>query len=157
MNAYRAKPLSFPWPPLLYGAAVLLALVLSRLFPIPVSHGHSWMPWLTGGGLILLAVWLDLWAMKTLLDRHTAVLPNRCATCLVTCGPFRFTRNPIYLGYTLLMIGLGLMMLNPWFFIMAIAAVAVTTLFAIRNEERHLLSRFGFEFEIYCRHTTRWI
>ncbi|HXV29307.1 MAG TPA: isoprenylcysteine carboxylmethyltransferase family protein, partial [Sinorhizobium sp.] len=68
-----------------------------------------------------------------------------------------FTRNPIYLGYTLVMVGIGLMTLNPWFFVMATVAVALTTLVAVRNEERHLLSRFGFEFERYCRHTARWI
>ncbi|MBK5571348.1 isoprenylcysteine carboxylmethyltransferase family protein [Ensifer sp. 2YAB10] len=157
MNAYRAKPLNFPWPALLYGVATLAALVLARYSPIPVSHGHSWFPWISGGTLIVAAIWLDLWAVKTLLDRHTAVMPYRSATCLVTYGPFRFTRNPIYLGYTLMMVGFGLATLNPWFFITAIAAVMLTTLFAIRNEERHLLSRFGFEFERYCRHTSRWI
>jgi protein-S-isoprenylcysteine O-methyltransferase Ste14 len=157
MNAYRAKPLSFPWPPLLYGTAALIALILIRVYPIPVARGHGWVPWLSGGALILLAISIDLWAVKTLIERSTAVLPHRCATCLVTCGPFRFTRNPIYLGYTLVMIGVGLMTLNPWFFIMAIVAVTLTTLFAIRNEEQHLLSRFGFEFERYCRHTARWI
>jgi len=157
MNAYRAKPLTFPWPALLYGVATLAALVLGRDSPIPVAHGHSWFPWIIGGTLITVAIWLDLWAVKTLLDRHTAVMPYRSATCLVTYGPFRFTRNPIYLGYTLMMVGFGLATLNPWFFITAIAAVMLTTLFAIRNEERHLLSRFGFEFERYCRHTSRWI
>ncbi|MGK9203870.1 isoprenylcysteine carboxylmethyltransferase family protein [Sinorhizobium sp. M4_45] len=157
MNAFRAKPLRFPWPPLLYGAAVLIALALGHLFPIPVAHEHSWILSLVGYGLVVLAITIDLWAVKTLLDRHTAVLPNRCATCLVTCGPFRFTRNPIYFSYTLAMTGLGLATINPWFFITAIAAVGLTTLFAIRKEERHLLSRFGFEFERYCRHTSRWI
>ncbi|MGF6171908.1 methyltransferase family protein [Ensifer sp. 4252] len=157
MNAYRAKPLSFPWPALLYGTATIAALLLARYSPIPVAHGHGWVPWISGGILIATAIWLDLWAVKTLLDRHTAVLPHRCATCLVTYGPFRFTRNPIYLGYTLMMIGFGLITLNPWFFIMAVAAVMLTTIFAIRHEERHLLSRFGFEFERYCRHTSRWI
>lgn len=157
MNAYRTKPLSFPWPPLLYGMAALMALVLVRVYPITVTHERGWLSWVSGAALILSAVFLDFWAIKTLLDRHTAVLPHRCATCLVTCGPFRFTRNPIYLGYTLVMIGVGLMTLNPWFFIMAIVAVALTTLIAVRNEERHLLSRFGFEFERYCRQTARWI
>jgi protein-S-isoprenylcysteine O-methyltransferase Ste14 len=95
--------------------------------------------------------------MKTLIERHTAVLPHRRSSHLVTCGPFRLTRNPIYLGYTIMMVGCGLITLNPWFFIMASLAVALTTAFAVRNEELHLLSRFGFEFERYCRTTSRWI
>ncbi|MDK1492135.1 isoprenylcysteine carboxylmethyltransferase family protein [Sinorhizobium sp. 7-81] len=157
MNAYRAKPLSFPWPPVLYGAAALAALVFNHFLPIPVANGPGWFAWLVGGTLIFAAISIDLWAVKMLLDRRTAILPTRCATCLVTCGPFRFTRNPIYLGYTLLIVGIGLVTANPWFFIAAVTAVALTTLFVIRNEEQHLLSRFGFEFERYCRHTTRWI
>ena len=106
---------------------------------------------------VLIALFLDIWAMKTLIERHTAVLPHRGSSHLVTCGPFRFTRNPIYLGYTIMMVGFGLITLNPWFFILASASVALTTAFAIRNEELHLLSRFGFEFERYCRATSRWI
>ncbi len=157
MNAYRAKPLTYPWPPLLYVAAILGAVVLGRWVPMSVVHSHGWVPWLAGFVLIALAVFLDIWAMKTLIERGTAVLPHRRSSYLVTCGPFRFTRNPIYLGYTIMMVGLGLITVNPWFFIMASASVAVTTAFAIRNEELHLLSRFGFEFERYCRATSRWI
>ncbi len=73
MNAYRAKPLNFPWPPFIYGAAVLIALALARLVPIPVAKGHGWFPWLIGAALIVLAISLDLWAVKSLLDRRTGV------------------------------------------------------------------------------------
>ena len=157
MNAYRAKPLTFPWPALLYGVATLAALVLGRYYPIPVAHGHSWFPWIIGGILIVAAIWLDLWAVKTLLDRHTAVMPYRSATCLVTYGPFRFTRNPIYLGYTLATAGIGLVMLNPWCLVTAMVAAGVTSVVAIQREELHLLSRFGIDFERYCNGTARWI
>lgn len=157
MNAYRAKPLTYPWPPMLYAVAVLVAVALERLAPISVIHSHGWVPWIAGSALIIVAISLDIWAMKTLIERHTAVLPHRCSSHLVTCGPFRFTRNPIYLGYTIMMVGLGLVTLNPWFFIAASLSVAVTTAFAVRNEELHLLSRFGFEYERYCRATSRWI
>ncbi|CAN7533630.1 isoprenylcysteine carboxylmethyltransferase family protein [Pararhizobium sp. LjRoot255] len=157
MNAYRAKPLTYPWPPVLYAAAMLAAVSLGRLVPISVVHSRGWLPSLAGAALVLVAVSLDIWAMKTLIERHTAVLPHRCSSHLVTCGPFRYTRNPIYLGYTVMMVGFGLITLNPWFFILASASVALTTAFAIRNEELHLLSRFGFEFERYCRATSRWI
>ncbi|CAN7552763.1 isoprenylcysteine carboxylmethyltransferase family protein [Rhizobium sp. LjRoot98] len=157
MNAYRAKPLTYPWPPFLYMAAFAGAVALGRMLPIAIVHDHGWFPWLSGCALIAVAACLDAWAVKTLIERRTAVLPHRCSSHLVTCGPYYFTRNPIYLGYTLMMVGFGLITLNPWFFIMAIVAVALMTMFAIRNEERHLLSRFGFEFERYCRTTSRWI
>ena len=116
-----------------------------------------WYAWAGGGLFVVAAVVLDVWAMRTLLDCHTTILPNRCSTYLVTSGPYRFTRNPIYLGYTLTTAGIGLALLNPWCIVTAIVAAAVTSLVAIRREELHLLSRFGIDFERYCNGTARWI
>ncbi len=156
MNAYRAKSLRYPWPFALHGFASLAAVALGRILPLPHEPGN-WPVWIIGALVIACGVTLSLWAVRTLLDRHTTVLPNRCSSYLVTCGPFRFTRNPIYLGYTLIIVGIGLVTMNTWFFIIATATVIFTTLFAVRAEEMHLLSRFGIEFERYCRSTSRWI
>lgn len=157
MNAYRMKPLAFPWPPLIYGAAIAAAFLLQAYFPLEVAETNMWYAWAGGGLFVVAAVVLDVWAMRTLLDCHTTILPNRCSTYLVTSGPYRFTRNPIYLGYTLTTAGIGLALLNPWCIVTAIVAAAVTSLVAIRREELHLLSRFGIDFERYCNGTARWI
>ena len=157
MNAYRRKPLAFPWPPLIYGAAIAAAFLLQAHFPLAVAETNIWIARTAGGGLIVLAIVLDVWAMRTLLDCHTTILPNRCSTHLVTSGPYRYTRNPIYLGYTLTTAGIGLAVLNPWCIVTAIVAAAVTSIVAIKREELHLLSRFGIDFERYCNGTSRWI
>ncbi|MDX3926992.1 MAG: isoprenylcysteine carboxylmethyltransferase family protein [Shinella sp.] len=157
MNAYRSKPFAFPWPPVIYGLAIAAALLFQLVFPFSFPETSLWLTRLVGGGLVLLAVFLDIWAMRTLLDCHTTILPHRCSTHLVTTGPYRFTRNPIYLGHTLTTAGIGILLHNPWFLLTTIVSVAVTTLVAVRREELHLLSRFGIEFERYCRTTTRWI
>ena len=157
MNAYRMKPLAFPWPPLIYGAAIMAAFLLQAYFPLAVADTNVWIADAAGVALILAAVVLDVWAMRTLLDCHTTILPNRCSTHLVTSGPYRFTRNPIYLGYTLATAGFGLVMLNPWFLVTAMIAAGLTNIVAIKREEMHLLSRFGIDFERYCDGTTRWI
>jgi len=157
MNAYRMKPLVFPWPPLIYGLAIAAAFLLQASLPLTVAETHALAARSVGIVLIAAAAVLDVWAMRTLLDCHTTILPNRCSTHLVTSGPYRFTRNPIYLGYTLATAGLGLIMLNPWCLIVAIPAAAVTHLVAIRREELHLLSRFGIDFERYRHDTTCWI
>ncbi len=157
MNAYRSKSLSFPWPPLLYSVAVVIALCLQRYYPFLLPFIWSIAAWILGACLTAFAVTLNVWAVKTLMERHTTVLTQRCSAYLVTTGPFRFTRNPTYLGYTLLTAGLGLLIGNLWFVAMAAAAAALTTLLVIRCEEMHLLSRFGCEFEFYCKHTRRWI
>jgi protein-S-isoprenylcysteine O-methyltransferase Ste14 len=158
MNAYRTQSLRYPWPIALHALAALTAMGLKRLYPVPLHNAHgNWILWIIGAVFITAGVCLCLWAVRTLLDRQTTVLPHKCSSHLVTCGPFRVTRNPIYLGYTLTMIGIGLAALNPWFLIMTIFTVVLTTVYAVRAEERHLLSRFGIEFERYCRTTTRWI
>lgn len=157
MNAYRLKPLRFPWPPLFYGAAIATALLLGHIASLPMPSPGGALLMTTGALLIVVAIALDLWALKTLWSHHTTVLPHRSATRLVTDGPFRYTRNPIYLGYTILTVAIGLMTGNPWFFLAALVAAVVTTSIAIRCEEAHLLARFGADYERYCKRTRRWI
>ena len=157
MNAFRDKPLAFPWPPIVYGTAILAALLLQRYVPVAVPDTNIWIARGIGFALIVIAICLDVWAMRTLIDSHTTVMPHRRSTYLVTKGPYRFTRNPIYLGYTLITAAAGLITQNPWFLPAAILAVVATTLIAVRREEMHLLSRFGIDFERYCRRTARWI
>lgn len=158
MNAYRLKPLSFPWPPVLYGVAILMALLANRflgLLPSVMPNGYLF--YAIGALLVATALVLDLWAIKTLIDYRTTAMLHRGAARLVTCGPFRYSRNPIYLGYTLITLALGFLTGNAWFFVAAISAAIVTTIIAIRKEEMHLLARFGIDFEQYCQRTRRWI
>lgn len=157
MNAYRSKPFTLPWPPIIYALAVLAALALQLCCPAEIPDTHFWLSNATGALLLLLAVVLGVWALRTLKDGQTTVLPHRCASHLVTNGPYRYTRNPIYLAHTLAMAGLGILLEMPWLLPAAVAAVIVTTLVAVRREELHLLSRFGCDFERYCRSTARWI
>lgn len=157
MNAYRLKPLNFPWPPLLYGSAIASALLLDQFVGVLPSTAGEPLLWIAGGLMVVLAIGLDLWALLTLWASHTTAMPHRSASRLVTGGPFRFTRNPIYLGYTLMTVAFGLLTGNAWFFVTALIAAVCTTVFAIRCEEMHLLARFGIDFERYCQRTRRWI
>ncbi|PZM10790.1 methyltransferase family protein [Rhizobium tubonense] len=157
MNAFRSKPLKYPWPPLLYGLAILAALVLERIASLPVPQFQSTVAWITGASLTIAAIWLNVWAIKTLLESRAPAMRRRSARHLVTRGPFRYTRNPIYLGYTLMTASFGLLTGNPWFLVTAIIAATITTSVAIKREEIVLLSRFGCDFESYCKHTRRWI
>ena len=157
MNAYRLKPLSFPWPPLLYGIAICSAFLVERVAFLPVAHITGNLAGIIGVLLMALGIFLDVWAMATLFAAKTTMLPCRCSTYLVTRGPFRYSRNPTYLGYTLMTAGIGLLSGNPWFLLTAVLAAIGTTMIAIRCEEMHLLARFGIEFERYCQRTRRWI
>jgi protein-S-isoprenylcysteine O-methyltransferase Ste14 len=156
MNAYRVKPMTFPWTPIVYVVALMLALSLHRLRPLHIESGRVLLEVL---GMLIAAsgVALAVWAYTKLVRSRTGLFPTSPATHLVTTGPYRFTRNPIYLGYTLAMMGTGLLVTNYWMAIIAGLTAIVTHAWIIRSEERHLLARFGFEFEYYCRRTRAWI
>jgi protein-S-isoprenylcysteine O-methyltransferase Ste14 len=157
MNAYRVKPLKFPWTPVVYLVAVLLALVLHRVNPLEIESG--WLMLLQTVGILSAAagIWLVGWGYAKLLPYRTALLSSSPTTHLVTSGPYRFTRNPVYLGYTLAMLGAGLFLGNFWMAIIAAFTAIITHAWIIRSEEKHLLARFGFEFECYCRRTRAWL
>lgn len=154
MNAYRSRPSVMPWPPLILAGTLLVAVTLGHLRPLhvgfPLSHT-------IGVLLATLAITLDLWAMKTLHEARTTVMPNRRSSHLVTCGPFRFSRNPIYLANIVLLTGLGLATGNGWFLPLAICDGLLTHFLAIRREESHLIALFGYKYEDYCRSVRRWI
>ena len=157
MYAARLKPLNYPWPPVVYVLAITLAVLMGHIASLPALHSRGYVVWLAGGTLVVLAAAIDIWAVRTLWAGHTTAMPHRCANRLVTGGPYRYSRNPIYLGYTLITLALGLLSGNIWFFAAAPAAAIVTSLYAISREEKHLHARFGADFERYCQRTRRWL
>lgn len=157
MNAYRNRPLKYPWPSMLYIAALAVAFGLQKLFPLQMPlDGGIWLR--LGGALLLISsVALVAWALKTLLQHQTSILSTRPSSYLVTSGPFRLTRNPVYLGYALMILAVGLLMSCSWTIGASILTAALIQHYVIRREEQHLLARFGYDFEHYCRRTRAWI
>ena len=84
------------------------------------------------------------------------ILPNRAATALVTSGPFAWSRNPIYLGNTLVLIGLAALMGNVWFLLAAFVAAWTVDMLAIRREETHMATRFGAAWDDYAGRVPGW-
>lgn len=157
MNAYRIRPLKYPWPTVFYIGAIAFACGLHRLAPFNIPKHNMILLQIIAGIVGMIGIYLVASASIRLLRNRTALLSNRSAARLVICGPFRYTRNPIYLGYTLLTLSAGVFMNDGWILMAAIVAAAVTHLYVIRKEEMHLLARFGYEFERYCRRTRVWI
>ena len=154
MKSYREKPNRIPWPPLLMVTFTLIAIVANHIVPLPMEFGGT-RP--LGIILIVAAIVVDLWAMKTLYEARTTVLPNRGSDHLVTRGPFGFSRNPIYVANMVLLVGMGCLSMNTWFLLLAPLNGIMTHFLAVRREETHLLARFGYQFEAYCRKVRRWI
>ena len=149
-----SRPNKLPWPPMIYLAAAGAALVMDWRAPAPwgMTGWPTWIGWLVA----VAGVGLDIWAMQTMLRAHTNILPNRAADRLVESGPFALTRNPIYAGNTILMIGVGVAWNSLWFIAFAFAAAALTQQLAIKREEAHLALRFGERWERYAARVPRW-
>jgi protein-S-isoprenylcysteine O-methyltransferase Ste14 len=158
MTDIHARPNRLPWPPLIYVAAIALSVILGYLFPLPwigspLSDILFAVGWVAAAGAVL----IDISAMRTMQRARTTIMPNRGSEHLVTGGPFSFTRNPIYLANTMIMIGVGLISGIAWFLILALIAAFATQKLAIEREERHLEARFGKKFRDYAKRVRRWI
>lgn len=158
MNDLERRPNRLPWPPMLYVSAIALAVLANLAYELPwFTPPLSEILFAVGWLLIASVVAIDVAAMRTLARARTTVLPHRGADHLVTGGPFSFSRNPIYLANTLLMIGVGLVSGIAWFILLAIAAAFLTQKLAIEREERHLEQRFGKRYRDYRKKVRRWI
>ncbi len=155
MNAYKARPNTIAWPPIIAVTAVALSLLAGLFFSPPFPQGPAYRS--IGMLIVVIVIAIDLWSIMTLRAAHTTVMPTRKSTNLVTTGPFRLSRNPIYVGNILLLIGLALILANAWFILFAVLAAFAIRKIAIEREEQHLLAIFGAEYEAYCRRVRRWI
>ena len=142
-------------PPFVYLAAILIGLGLD------LAWHRSWLPAGIGGWLAIPLVVLALLLFTAAAGRFkaagTPVPGNQPATAIVRSGPYRFSRNPIYLADTMIVIAIGLIIGSVWFLLLALLAAVATTQLAIRGEERHLFERFGKRYRDYATRVRRWI
>ena len=158
MTVVSERPSPAPWPPIVYLAAAALAVGLHLWMPLPwLGTPAADLLFVIGLLLCAFALAIDVFALRTLWRAGTTVMPHRPSAHLVTDGPFSFTRNPIYLGNTLLMIGAGLVAGVLWLVLLAPAAAFATQKLAIEGEERHLADRFGKRYRDYQKKVRRWI
>ena len=158
MTETELRPNSVPWPPLIYVAAILLSVLLAYLVPLPwIGSPMSDILFAVGCVTVVMAVVMEIAAMRALARHKTTIKPHQASAHLVTDGPYAFTRNPIYLGNTMLMIGAGLIFGIVWLIGLAIAAAFATQKLAIEGEERHLDLRFTKRFRDYRKKVRRWI
>lgn len=151
-----ARPSIVPWPPLLFAAALGAGFGLGRLYPLPWPGLDDAAARAIGYGFGLAGLVLVGWGVITMLRARTNILPHRGADKLVTGGPFRIWRNPLYMGETLLLLGLAQATGNIWMVIVAAAFALGVLKLAILPEERHLEARFGDAYLDYKGRTRRW-
>ena len=148
----------FP-PPLIPLITILCGVGLHWFWPLGVgtelpTPGRYW-----AGGIVVAASILGLGLYPVLLFRASgqSVIPWKETPEILIRGPYRFTRNPMYLQMVLVCIGFTIMLANGW--ILALTPVAAWALcrFAIRHEEAYLEAKFGEPYREYKRRVRRWI
>lgn len=141
------------YPPVWLAGFLALAWVQDRLVPMGEPGAFLWPGTLLAlAGLALMAA-----ALPEFVRRRTTIVPHRIPSALITGGVYRFTRNPIYLGDALLLVGLVLRW-GAWpSLILVPAFVAVITVRFILPEEARLRAAFGKAFDDWCARTRRWI
>ena len=142
-------------PPVILLLAIMVMFVLHPLFPIACLISAPWR--LVGVIPIAIGLALNIWGSRLFEKRQTTIKPTGKSSQLVVEGAFLHTRNPMYLGMTLILIGvaLGMGTLSPWLVIPIFVAV-IQTVF-IRMEERKMENEFGAEYAAYQQKVRRWI
>lgn len=150
----KDSPGVFACPPLLFLGGLGLGLCCQWLMPLrPFPPGPSRIE---GVVFCFAAIGLGVWGSATMRRAGTNVRPDRPAIALVTGGPFRFSRNPLYLSLTTLYLGITLYFDALWLLIMLVPVLAFVHWRIVLREERYLEARFGDAYRAYKARVRRW-
>ncbi len=144
----------FP-PPVLFGLGFGLGWVLEAAWPTTLaSHGLratvGWTLLSLGAGTLLLA-------LREFRRQRTTIHPGRSSAALIESGPFRYTRNPLYLALTLQYVGVSLLLDTIWPLVFVLPVLGALRYWVIAREEEYLERRFGDEYVRYRNRVHRWL
>ncbi len=142
-------------PPFVYLGSIALGLVLHLLWPARLVPPSVSTP--AGAIVTVVAIALFVSAVRTLRAAGTPIPGNRPTTAIVRTGPYRFSRNPIYLAFSLLQLGISIWVNSAWLLATLAGAVALILYVVIRREEQYLERRFGARYLDYKASVRRWL
>jgi protein-S-isoprenylcysteine O-methyltransferase Ste14 len=142
-------------PPLLYLLPLASGLLIDRKVHIPflprrVARILGWP--LVGGGVALSG-----WAIRTMLAAETTIRPDKPVSNLIQDGPFRYTRNPLYLSDAMIYAGIAILRNSLWAIVLLPLVLYAIQREVMGREERYLERSFGEEYLDYKRRVRRWV
>ena len=153
-HADNGPGILFP-PPLNYFIGLLFAYAMNRFYQIPMLGPPLSIV------LAILAVTpsavLGLWELLEFWRARINPLPHKPSSSLVIVGPYRVTRNPMYLSLALLYVSFGFLLSIAWAFIVLPAIMFIMNVYVIRREESYLESKFGEQYRDYKKQVHRWL
>ncbi len=142
-------------PPLIFLGTLLIAILLHWLYPInPLPMGIGFV---VGVVLIVLSLVMAGSALSLMRRAGTSLNPEEPTTAIVTSGPFRYTRNPIYVSMTLIYLGITLLANALWPLVLLPFVLVAVDRGVIAREERYLERKFGEEYIRYKARVRRWL
>ncbi len=142
-------------PPLVYLISLISGAVLLLATPFPFLPATLALP--LGAPLVVVAIALFAYSVATFRAVGTPVPARKPTIMIVRAGPYRFSRNPIYLAFSLLQLGIAMWLNSVWLLATLVGAAALTHYFVIRREEEYLERRLGAQYLSYKASARRWL
>jgi len=144
-------------PPLIYAGLFLAGYAVHRFVPLRLWGDVPPLARLVGWGLVAAGVLLAASAVWLFRRAGTTPNPTRPTTALVLHGPYRFTRNPMYVGLGCCYLGAALLVNSAWPFALFPAVIVLVQGWVIAPEEAYLERKFGAEYRAYRARVRRWL
>lgn len=144
----------FP-PPFIYLTAILIGVALEWLWPFTISTPAPFR--IVSGALFVCATAIAVSGFRELRRHETTFRPDAPSATIVSSGPYRFTRNPLYLSLATLHLAIALAIPSLWAAVMLLPAVFVIRTQVIAREEAYLERAFGESYLAYKRTVRRWL
>lgn len=142
-------------PPVIFGISILGGIGLDKVYPLGMPYGLQ--DSIAGYCIIAAALAIALWALIQFLREGTDVRPDRPDTALITTGPYRYSRNPLYIVLVLIQVTAALWLDTLWVLLLTPASIVVISRYAIRREECYLEKLFGQQYLDYKKRVRRWL
>jgi protein-S-isoprenylcysteine O-methyltransferase Ste14 len=142
-------------PPLVFLTSLVTGLLIQLARPLSFLPGALAVP--LGASLVVVAIALFSFSVAKFRSVGTPVPARKPTTVIVRTGPYRVSRNPIYLAFSLFQLGIAIWVNSLWLVATLIGAVALIHFVVIPEEERYLERRFGAEYLDYKGSVRRWL
>ena len=142
-------------PPVIYASSILSGMAIGNYWPqaMPLGiHGDFY-----GSILIAFALLIAGFSIFEFYRARTDVRPDKPDSALIRSGPYRLTRNPLYIVLTLVQVTIAVWFNNVWILVLVIPSVIVITQYAIKREEHYLEKMFGQDYLDYKQRVRRWL
>lgn len=149
----RPRPILPPTPVFIIGFALALGLHAQWSLPLPIGSGRIILGW----WLVAAGAGLFIWSVLLFTRVGTGLLFHQPTRQLVTVGPYAWSRNPQYVAFAVMYLGLSVVMGSIWPVVLLPALMAIVTVAVIQPEERYLRRELGSEFADYCSRVRRWV